>query len=200
MLLDGYDDPLALFRDLYARAQAEEPFDATAVALATATPDGQPAVRMVLLKGVDDRGFVFFTNYESRKAGELTRNPRAALCFYWPTLSIQVRVEGPVERTAQDESDAYFATRPRASQIGAWASEQSRPLASREELLSRVQAHEARFAEGAVPRPPHWGGFRLLPQTIEFWAGQPSRLHDRLTYRRVPSGGPGDWVTTRLFP
>jgi pyridoxamine 5'-phosphate oxidase len=199
MLLDGRADPMALFLDLYARAQAEEPFDATACALATASRGGQPAVRMVLLKGTDPRGFVFFTNYESRKGRELTENPKAALCFHWPRLAIQVRVEGSVERTSQEESDAYFATRPRGSQLGAWASEQSRPLSARSELLDRVNAMEARFGGGAVPRPAHWGGFRLLPSAIEFWAGQSDRLHDRIRYERAESE-PGGWRAGRLFP
>jgi pyridoxamine 5'-phosphate oxidase len=198
MLLDGKTDPLALFSTLYARAQAEEPFDATAVALATATQEGRPAVRMVLLKGADERGFVFFTNYDSRKGRELTDNPHAALCFYWPKLGIQVRVEGAVDKTSGDESDAYFASRPRGSQIGAWASEQSRPLAGRDELLARVEGTEARLGGGVVPRPPHWGGFRLVPEVIEFWAAQPSRLHDRVQYRRSAPQAP--WSATRLFP
>ena len=198
MLLDGRTDPLALFSALFARAQAEEPFDATAVALATATEDGRPAVRMVLLKGADERGFVFYTNYESRKGRELVHNPHAALCFYWPKLGIQVRVEGAVEKTSAAESDAYFASRARGSQIGAWASEQSRPLAGRDELLERVESTEARLGQGTVPRPPHWGGFLLAPAVIEFWVAQPSRLHDRVQYRRSAPQAP--WSATRLFP
>ncbi|MFO0575031.1 MAG: pyridoxamine 5'-phosphate oxidase [Polyangia bacterium] len=198
MLLDGKTDPQALFSALFARAQAEEPFDATAVALATATEDGRPAVRMVLLKGADERGFVFYTNYESRKGRELLGNPHAALCFYWPKLGIQVRVEGAVEKTSDAESDAYFASRARGSQIGAWASEQSRPLAGRDELLERVESAEARLGEGTVPRPPHWGGFLLAPAVIEFWVAQPSRLHDRVQYRRSSPQAP--WSATRLFP
>lgn len=202
MLLDGRADPLALFLELFGRARAEEPFDATACALATASRDGQPAVRMVLLKGADPSGFVFFTNYESRKGRELTANPRAALCFHWPRLSIQVRVEGPVERTSAAESDEYFATRPRGSQLGAWASDQSRPLGARGELLERVTATEARFP-GEVPRPSHWGGFRLRPDAIEFWAGQADRLHDRIRYERASTedkDAPAGWQKSRLFP
>ncbi len=166
-----------------------------AVALATATSGGAPSVRMVLLKGVDERGFVFVTNYESRKGRELAENPQAALLFYWPELGRQVRVEGSVERISDAESDTYFATRPRGAQLAANASRQSEPLESREAL-------EARFAEldaahpDEVPRPPHWGGFRLRPTTYEFWQHQENRLHDRYRYRR----GQNDWMMERLSP
>jgi pyridoxamine 5'-phosphate oxidase len=153
-------------------------------------------VRIVLLKALDDSGFVFFTSHESRKARELAANPRAALCFHWPTLGAQVRVEGPVERVSDLESDAYFATRPRESQLGAWASRQSAALSSRAELEERFADTAARFANGAVPRPDTWGGYRLRPERIEFWTAGDHRLHDRRLYTRQGGG----WVVTRLFP
>ena len=192
---DGVADPIARFQELFARARAGEP-DATAVALATAATTGAPSVRMVLLKGVDAAGFVFFTNYESRKAGELAANPRAALCFYWPTIGVQVRVEGEVERVTAAESEAYFATRPRESQLGAWASRQSRPLASPEALREEFAQAAARFAGQPVPRPPVWGGFRVRPQRIEFWHAGEHRLHDRVLFTRAGEG----WKVERLFP
>ncbi len=164
--------------------------------LATATPDGMPAARMMLLKGVDQRGFTFFTNYESRKGRELLANSRAALVFHWAVLQRQVRVEGSVERLTHAESEAYFQTRPRGSQIGAWASRQSAELSSREELDRRVREHQDRFAGQAVPLPPFWGGFRLTPTAIEFWQGRINRLHDRLRYVRDGSG----WTVARLYP
>jgi pyridoxamine 5'-phosphate oxidase len=190
------DDPLRLFQDLFERAQAAESGDATAGALATADASGRPSVRMVLLKGVDAEGFVFFTNYESRKARELQVNPWAALCFHWPSLGSQVRAEGQVERVSGPESDAYFATRPRGSQLAAWASRQSEVLASREELLARYKEAEARFAEVPVPRPPFWGGYRLRPDRIEFWQSEEMRLHRRLCYLREG----GAWRTQALQP
>ena len=188
-------DPIAEFQDLFARAGAREP-DATAMALATADATGAPSVRMVLLKAVDAAGFVFFTNYESRKAAELVANLRAALCFYWPAIGVQVRVEGGVERVTAAESEAYFETRPRESQLGAWASRQSRPLASAEALREEFARISARFAGQPVPRPPVWGGFRVRPQRIEFWHAGEHRLHDRVLYTRAGES----WTVERLFP
>jgi len=189
-------DPIAEFKSLLAEAAAREASDSTACALATASPSGAPSVRIVLLKDVDAAGFTFFTNYTSRKAAELDANPRAALCFYWPTLGVQIRVEGSVERVGPDESRAYFATRPRESQIGAWASRQSSPLAARDELLDRFQEQEGRFAGGAVPCPDHWGGYRLAPERIEFWRAREFRLHDRVLYTRCGDG----WTAQGLYP
>jgi pyridoxamine 5'-phosphate oxidase len=188
-------DPVARFQELFARAHGSEP-DATAAALATADASGAPSVRMVLLKAVDGAGFVFFTNYESRKAAELAVNPRAALCFNWPTLGVQVRVEGGVERVSDPESEAYFATRGRESQLGAWASRQSRPLASPEALRKEFERAKVRFDGQTVPRPPVWGGFRVRPQRIEFWHSGEHRLHDRILYTRQGEG----WKIERLFP
>ena len=164
--------------------------------LATATMDGAPSARMMLLKGVDARGFVFFTNYQSRKGDELLANARAALVFHWAVLQRQVRVEGTVTRLTLPESEAYFRTRPRGSQIGAWASRQSAELSSRAELDERVREVEKRFAHQDAPLPPFWGGFRLSPSMIEFWQGRVNRLHDRLRYTRTGSG----WAVTRLYP
>jgi pyridoxamine 5'-phosphate oxidase len=189
-------DPIALFQDLFARARASEPADATAAALATADASGAPGVRMVLLKGVDAAGFVFFTNYESRKARALAANPRAALCFLWPTLRTQVRVEGAVARVTAEESEAYFATRPRESQIGAWASRQSAVVESPSALRKAFEATAARFEGRPVPRPPFWGGFRIAPARIEFWTEGEYRLHDRVEYTRAGEG----WTVERLFP
>lgn len=189
-------DPLALVRETLARRCHSEPTDATAMTLATVDSAGQPSARVVLLKGIDERGFVFFTNYTSRKAKDLAENPRAALCIHWAQAAEQVRVEGRVERVSDAESDAYFATRPRGSQIGAWASKQSAPLASRAELLSRVREIEARFEGQPVPRPEFWGGYRLVPERVELWYGQESRLHDRIVYVRQGDG----WRVERLYP
>lgn len=189
-------DPIARFRELYERVLQSELPEPTAMTLATADADGRPAARMVLLKGFDERGFVFFTNLESRKAEDLAANPRAALCFYWPPLETQVRVEGAVTPVGTEEADAYYASRPRGSQIGAWASQQSRPLASREELEERIRDTEARFAGQPVPRPPYWSGFRVAPERIEFWTARPSRLHDREVFIRAGEG----WTTERLYP
>jgi len=191
-------DPLALFRDWYAEAARSEPNDPDAVALATVGPDGTPSARMVLLKGYDPAGFVFYTNYESRKGQHLLGHTKAALLFHWKSLRRQVRLEGPVSQTTPEEADAYFASRARGSQIGAWASEQSRPLESRFALEKRVAEYTARHLVGTVPRPAHWSGFRLNPLLIEFWQDGAFRLHDRLEYRRAAPGEP--WTTRTLFP
>jgi pyridoxamine 5'-phosphate oxidase len=189
-------DPYALFARWFAEAEAKEPNDPNAMALATVGADGMPSLRMVLLKGYDAEGFVFYTNYESRKGIQLLAHPKAALLFHWKTLRRQVRIEGPTEPVTAEEADAYFATRPKQSQIGAWASAQSRPLKSRFELEKQVALHAARYAIGRVPRPPHWSGFRLRPRHLEFWEDRPFRLHDRLVYDREGDG----WQTQRLFP
>ncbi|KAB2956564.1 MAG: pyridoxamine 5'-phosphate oxidase [Thermoanaerobaculia bacterium] len=181
--------PLAEFEEVFARARRSAPFDPTAVALATADAGGRPSVRMVLLKGADARGLRFFTNYESRKGRELAANPRAALCFYWPWIDEQVRAEGTVEVLPGPESDVYFASRPRGSQLGAWASRQSEPLTSRFALLRRVAAVEARHFGRAVPRPPHWGGYLLRPDSLEIWRSRPSRIHERRRWALGPRGG-----------
>jgi pyridoxamine 5'-phosphate oxidase len=189
-------DPLLLFREWFdeaARAGVSVP---EAMTLATATTAGAPSARMVLLKGADENGFVFYTGYDSRKGGELAQNPRAALVFYWQPVGKQVRVEGPVERVSEAESAAYFETRPRGSQLAAWASQQSRPLASREELERRYAELEREYEGRDVPLPPHWGGYRLRPEAIEFWEHHENRLHDRLRYTRAREG----WQTERLAP
>jgi len=188
-------NPITEFLNAIERAAAHQ-IDTAPVALATSTPDGRPSARMVLLRGADERGFVFHTNYTSRKGKELDANPNAALCFYWPSLDEQIRIEGRVERLPAAESDAYFTSRPRGSQLGAWASAQSQPLPSREALEEEYRATEARFGETPVPRPPFWGGFRLIPSRIEFWYGRPDRLHDRLVYTRDAQG----WRIERLYP
>jgi pyridoxamine 5'-phosphate oxidase len=193
---DAPFDPMKWFDAWFADARREEPLDPTAMALATVDADGRPSVRMVLLKGADDRGFFFFTNYESRKARALDATKRAALCIHWPTIARQVRVEGSAARVEPAESDAYFATRPRGSQIGAWASDQSRDLQSRQELLDRVAKEEARWAGREVERPPHWGGFVLVPDRIEMWQGRESRLHERFVFERAEVG----WRRRTLYP
>jgi len=189
-------DPLALFHRWFAAARQSGLLLPEAMCLATATPDGKPSARMMLLKGADQRGFVFFTNYESRKGDELAANARAALVLHWAILERQVRVEGLVQRLGSEESFAYFRTRPRGSRIGAWASQQSRPLGARAELEARVRETAQRFPGDAVPLPPFWGGFRLIPERIEFWQGRLDRLHDRLVFERA-SGG---WTAARLYP
>ena len=191
-------DPLALFADWYAEAEKSEPNEPSAMTLATMGPDGTPSARMVLLKGYDPQGFVFYTNLESRKGQHLLAHPKAALLFHWKSLRRQVRLEGPVSPTIPAEADAYFATRARGSQIGAWVSDQSRPLESRFALEKRVAEFTAKHLVGNVPRPPHWSGFRLQPLLIEFWQDGAFRLHDRLEYRRAASGQP--WATRTLYP
>ena len=194
---DLLPDPIALLERWYAEARAADVPQADAMTLATATPDGRPSARIVLLKGLDARGLTFFTNEHSRKGRELAENPRAALVLLWAPLERQVRVTGAVVRLSGEESDAYFATRPRGSQLGAWASEQSRPLARRDALEARWAALEARHAGRPVPRPPHWGGFRVEPDAVEFWQGRADRLHDRILYTRGADEG---WEQTRLQP
>ena len=193
-------DPIARFQELLAQAIAvprDRLPEPTAFALGTVDAGGRPSVRIVLLKQADDRGFVFYTNYESRKGAELLATHRAALCFHWQPLEVQVRVEGAVETVSGAEADAYFASRARGSQIGAWASIQSRPMANPDDLDARVAEMEKRFAGRDVPRPPHWSGFRVVPERIEIWKNMPSRLHVRHVYTR---GGDGGWSVTRLYP
>jgi pyridoxamine 5'-phosphate oxidase len=189
-------EPYEQFRRWFAEAEASEPNDPNAMAIASVGGDGQPSVRMVLLKDADTRGFVFYTNYESRKGRQLQETRKAALLFHWKTLGRQVRVEGAVENVTDEEADSYFASRHRSSQIGAWASQQSRPLESRFELEKRVAAFAAKYAIGTVPRPPYWSGFRVVPDRIEFWENKPFRLHDRLVYSRAGDG----WTTEKLYP
>ena len=189
-------DPLAMFETWFAEAKDGEPNDPDAMALASVGEDGMPSVRMVLLKGVDERGFVFYTNFESRKGRQLLAQPKAAALFHWKSLRRQVRIEGDVARVSDEEADAYFASRPKDSQIGAWASKQSRPLAGRFELEKEVARFAAKFALGRVPRPPFWSGFRIVPRQIEFWHEGAFRLHDRLVYHRQGES----WRTERLYP
>jgi pyridoxamine 5'-phosphate oxidase len=189
-------DPFALFEDWYAEAKQSEPNDPNAIALATVGADGMPSLRMVLLKGHDPRGFVFYTNRESRKAGELAADPQAALLFHWKSLRRQIRIEGPVSLVSDGESDAYFASRGRDSQLGAWASEQSRPLDRRETFEARFEQMQARFDGQDVPRPPHWGGYRVDPVRIEFWQDRAHRLHERRLFTRDGTG----WGEGLLYP
>ncbi len=196
MTLHPETEPFQLFDRWFAEASEKEPNDPNAMSLATVGADGQPAVRMVLLKGVDPRGFVFYTNYESRKGTQILENRKAALLFHWKSLRRQVRIEGDVESVSDQEADDYYHSRPRASQIGAWASQQSRPLESRFELEKRVAQFTAKYPIGTIPRPPYWSGFRILPRRLEFWEDRPFRLHDRLVYTRVDGG----WQTEKLYP
>jgi pyridoxamine 5'-phosphate oxidase len=189
-------DPLVQFGHWFTEAEAADLIEPNAMTLATADSGGRPSARMVLLKGFDERGFVFYTNYGSRKAGELAGNPAAALVFWWPPLQRQVRVEGTVERVSHEESEAYFRTRPLGSRLGAWASAQSQVIAGRDELERRLEALAERYRDGNVPLPPFWGGYRVHPEVIEFWQNRPNRLHDRLRYRRAPGG----WTIERLSP
>lgn len=191
----GSANPITEFLNAVERATAHQ-VDTAPAALATADTSGHPSVRIVLVRAVDERGFVFHTNYKSRKGRELDANPHASLCFYWPTLDEQIRIDGTVTRLADDESDAYFNGRPRGSQLGAWASEQSAVLPSRETLESKYRAIEDRFRDKPVARPPFWGGYRLEPAQIEFWYGRPDRLHDRVLYSRGRDG----WHIERLYP
>jgi pyridoxamine 5'-phosphate oxidase len=189
-------EPWDLFASWLKEASASEPNDPTAMALATAGEDGMPNVRVVLMKGADERGFVFYTNAESAKGRELAGNPQAALVFHWKSLRRQVRAKGTVTRVSDAEADAYFQSRPRDSRIGAWASQQSRPLESRFALEKAVALYAAKHAIGEVPRPPYWTGYRIAPISIEFWQDRPFRLHDRLVFTRAGEG----WTTTRLYP
>ena len=189
--------PFRLFGEWLNDAVKSEPNDPNAVALATVDPDGLPDVRMVLLKGFDEHGFVFYTNFESAKGREILSSMKAALCFHWKSLRRQVRIRGPVEIVSDEEADAYFATRPRGSRIGAWASKQSRPLESRFALEKAVAEYTARHVVGEIPRPQHWSGFRIVPSSIEFWHDRPFRLHDRIQFNRSADGG---WDKTRLYP
>jgi pyridoxamine 5'-phosphate oxidase len=192
------DEPLALFAAWFAEAQESEPADPNAMSLATVDGDGLPNTRMVLMKGYDDRGVVFYTNAESQKGQELAAAPRAALLFHWKSLKRQVRLRGSVESVRDDEADAYFATRPRLAQIGAWASQQSRALESRLAFEKAIAVYTAKHALGTVPRPAYWRGYRLVPEIMEFWHDRPYRLHDRIEFRRDALGAP--WRKSRLYP
>jgi len=194
---DAASDPIEQFRSWFDEALAAGLHEPNAMTLATATPEGRPSARVVLLKGFDERGFVFYTNYEGRKGGELEANPYCSLVFYWGELERQVRVEGRASRVSEEDSDEYFGSRPRGSQLGAWASEQSRPVEGRGALEERLRGLEAEYEEREVPRPSFWGGYRVEPEVIEFWQGRENRLHDRLVYRRSDNG---EWGRERLQP
>lgn len=192
------EDPFVLFSAWLEQATASEPRDPTAMTLATVDAEGMPDARMVLLKGVDSCGFVFFTNMDSQKGRELDAQPKAALVFHWKSLNKQVRVRGPAERVDDPEADTYFATRPKQAQIGAWASRQSRPLESRLAFEKAIALYAAKYALGTVPRPPYWSGYRVVPLQMEFWQDRPFRLHDRIDFRRAAPDAP--WSKTRLYP
>jgi pyridoxamine 5'-phosphate oxidase len=194
---DAASGPIEQFRNWFDEALAADLHEPNAMTLATATPDGRPSARVVLLKGLDERGFVFYTSYEGRKGGELETNPYCALVFYWGELERQVRVEGRASRVSEEESDEYFGSRPRGSRLGAWASEQSRPVEGRGALEERLRGLEAEYEGREVPRPPFWGGYQVEPEVIEFWQGRENRLHDRLVYRRSDNG---EWGRERLQP
>ncbi len=190
-------NPLIKFQDWMKEAWVHEPEDANAMTLATATPDGIPSARIVLLKGADADGFVFYTNTQSRKGDEIAANAQAALLFHWKPLGRQIRIEGRVERVTNAEADAYFATRPRISRLGAWASDQSRELPERAELERRLANYEATYPGGDIPRPPHWSGYRIVPERFEFWQNMPFRLHDRTVYTKSTGNG---WTVRKLYP
>jgi pyridoxamine 5'-phosphate oxidase len=194
---DLHSDPLEQFRAWFSAAIAADIRDVNAMSLATSTPQGKPSVRIVLLKGLDDRGFSFFTNYDSDKGRDLNSNPYAALVFYWVKLERQVRISGPVERTSREDSAAYFHSRPAGARIGAWVSKQSEVIDSRQILDARLEAMKERFEDGEISLPPHWGGYRVIPEQIEFWQGRPNRLHDRFRYARRADGA---WQIDRLAP
>jgi pyridoxamine 5'-phosphate oxidase len=190
-------DPFGWFHRWMAEAEANEPSDPNAMTVVTVGPGGKPSARTILLKGVDPRGFVFFTNTHSRKGNELDQNPLISLLFYWKSLARQIRIEGTVEAVTAAEADAYYATRPRISRLGAWASDQSRPLSERAELERRLRHFEEKYPGEDIPRPPHWSGYRVLPDRFEFWQNMPFRLHDRTVFERSSDGG---WTRGKLFP
>ncbi len=200
MTLETATDPFALFRTWFAEAEATEVNDANAMNVATVGPDGRPTIRVVLLKTLDDRGFVFYTNTQSRKGVHLAAHQVAGINFHWKSLRRQVRVDGTVEPVTAQEADEYFASRPRGSQVGAWASQQSRPLDSRATLEQAVRDAEARFGDAPVPRPGHWSGYRIVPDLIEFWQDREFRLHDRITFTRSGTRSDEGWVKGRLYP
>jgi len=190
-------DPFAWFQRWMTEAEASEPSDPNAMTVVTVAADGRPSARTILLKGVDPRGFVFYTNTQSRKGNELAANNLVFLLFYWKSLGRQIRVEGRVEPVTTAEADAYYASRPRISRLGAWASDQSRPLSERAELERRLAHFEEKYPGDDIPRPPHWSGYRVLPERFEFWRNMPFRLHDRTMFERAPDGG---WTSGKLFP
>jgi pyridoxamine 5'-phosphate oxidase len=194
---DLHSDPLQQFGAWFAAALAADIRDVNAMSLATASPDGKPSVRIVLLKGFDERGFAFFTNYDSEKSRQLEANPQAALVFYWVQLERQIRITGSVQRTSREDSAAYFHSRPVGSQLGAWVSKQSEVIDARQVLDARLTAMTERFENGDIPLPPHWGGYRIQPDMFEFWQGRPNRLHDRFRYSRQADG---TWLIDRLAP